>query len=534
MQRLHCLQARSRCATVVAAPKSLDRRLKHVGVVDHALGQELQSKLGPGQRLVSREGHLWRWDGFTIAADVPTRSAKHLAERNRLQVLEKEIAGRRTVCEAARLEFATSQDAAATAHEFERGRRQSWRSAVAALDAARRSLQQQERESAARRQQMSAIEEAHRRLCESADEVRLLLAESEQRSDEQSTSEDLQADLQAQRQVVIRQQTLHAEARAHHDGIEREARLRGDRLQAIGAEKGQWSVRSRRTETQIAELKARVVTAQLLLKELSLMPGQIESRRTRMLSLLSQAEAGQREAADALAAGENRFRVADGELRAANERLSNTREQHARSGALTESGLGRQHERQRRIVEQFDCAPEELPRAAGFDRDALPAEDVIEHKLGQLRDERERLGAVNLLAEEEAAAAQQQLDGLKSERNDLVQAIAKLRGGIQNLNREGRQRLLDAFATVNRNFGALFTTLFSGGKAELQLVEFGRSPRSRARDTGASSRQETAGPVPAIRRRTGTNSARPHFCSVPHQPVANLRARRSRCAARRP
>ena len=98
-----------------------------------------------------------------------------LAERNRLQMLEKEIAGRRIATEAAHLEFTTSQDAAASAHEFERGRRQSWRSAVAALDAARRSLQQQERESAARRQQMSAIEEAHRRLGESADEVRVRL-----------------------------------------------------------------------------------------------------------------------------------------------------------------------------------------------------------------------------------------------------------------------------------------------------------------------------------------------------------------------
>jgi chromosome segregation protein len=66
---------------------------------------------------------------------------------------------------------------------------------------------------------------------------------------------------------------------------------------------------------------------------------------------------------------------------------------------------------------------------------------------------------------------QQQLDGIVKERDDLVQAIAKLRGGIQSLNKEGRQRLLDAFESVNQNFTSLFTTLFGGGKAELQLVE---------------------------------------------------------------
>jgi chromosome segregation protein len=57
------------------------------------------------------------------------------------------------------------------------------------------------------------------------------------------------------------------------------------------------------------------------------------------------------------------------------------------------------------------------------------------------------------------------------ERDDLIQAINKLRGGISSLNREGRQRLLDAFGTVNQKFGELFTTLFGGGKAELQLIE---------------------------------------------------------------
>ena len=78
---------------------------------------------------------------------------------------------------------------------------------------------------------------------------------------------------------------------------------------------------------------------------------------------------------------------------------------------------------------------------------------------------------MNLRADEEAEAVATQLDTMKSEKDELVQAIAKLRGGIGSLNREGRQRLLDAFGTVNEKFGELFTTLFGGGKAELQLIE---------------------------------------------------------------
>ena len=458
-------------ADFVAAPRSLDRRLLHIGIVEATRGAELQEKLEPGQSLVSRQGQLWRWDGLTVAGDVPAVPARRLAEKNRLRMLEGEIAGHRTASEAAQRDFIAAHNGAAAAQAQERAQREAWRAAVAALDAARRNLQEKEREGAERRQQLSAIEEAHRRLGEGASETRAELAQSEARLQELAFLEDLKAELETQRETVAKQRTLNGEARAHRDDLEREARLRRERLLAIVAEQRQWNERSQRASLQIAEFASRTEAAQRILAELSLTPAEIEDKRTRLLTLLTEAEAGQRDAADALATGESGFRAADGELRTANEKLSGAREEHARSGALVESGLAGLRERQRRIVEQFGCAPEDLARTAGFKPDEVPGQDVIEHKLAQLRDERERLGGVNLLAEQEAATVQQQLDGLKGERDDLVQAIAKLRGGIQSLNREGRQRLIAAFDEVNRNFGALFTTLFGGGRAELQLIE---------------------------------------------------------------
>ena len=105
------------------------------------------------------------------------------------------------------------------------------------------------------------------------------------------------------------------------------------------------------------------------------------------------------------------------------------------------------------------------------DAEKLPPAEEIERKLLSLRDDRERLGAVNLRADEEATAVAEQLDKMKTEKDELVQAISKLRGAIGSLNKEGRQRLLDSFGTVNSKFTELFTTLFGGGEAELQLVE---------------------------------------------------------------
>ena len=95
----------------------------------------------------------------------------------------------------------------------------------------------------------------------------------------------------------------------------------------------------------------------------------------------------------------------------------------------------------------------------------------IERQLERLKIERERLGAVNLRAEEEQKELSERLETIVSEREDIIEAIRKLRQAIQSLNREGRERLLAAFDVVNGHFQRLFTHLFGGGTAELQLIE---------------------------------------------------------------
>jgi len=101
----------------------------------------------------------------------------------------------------------------------------------------------------------------------------------------------------------------------------------------------------------------------------------------------------------------------------------------------------------------------------------LPALGELETRLENLKRERERLGAVNLRADEEASEVEAQLEGLQHEKEDLEGAIRRLRTGIGTLNREGRERLLAAFAKVNTHFQRLFVTLFGGGAAELVLTE---------------------------------------------------------------
>ena len=96
---------------------------------------------------------------------------------------------------------------------------------------------------------------------------------------------------------------------------------------------------------------------------------------------------------------------------------------------------------------------------------------AVQRQLERLKAERERLGGVNLGAEREMTEVEERLTAMTGDRDDLIAAIAKLRGGIESLNREGRTRLSEAFAKVNAHFQELFTSLFGGGTAELQFVE---------------------------------------------------------------
>ncbi|MGD9769413.1 MAG: AAA family ATPase, partial [Pseudolabrys sp.] len=148
------------------------------------------------------------------------------------------------------------------------------------------------------------------------------------------------------------------------------------------------------------------------------------------------------------------------------------REALARAEERFEGARRRLTDVAREIHEVLEVEPDGVaPLAELAEGDVLPDVTEVEATLDRLRRERERLGAVNLRAEEELREVEEQHTKLTTERDDLVEAIKKLRLGIQSLNREARERLLASFETVNAHFQKLFTQLFGGGSAELQLIE---------------------------------------------------------------
>ncbi len=202
------------------------------------------------------------------------------------------------------------------------------------------------------------------------------------------------------------------------------------------------------------------------------LPAEIERRRQTLLDTLAAAEAERKDAADALAEADTEHRAAQQSLKAALAAVSNEREARARIEARLEAARQRRQEEARRIRDTLGLIPEGCLPLAGFaPGDALPPLAEVERQLAKLKTDRERLGGVNLTADDELVTLATQHETLDAERADVEQAVAKLRAAIQQINREAKKRLGEAFATVDRHFQRLFATLFGGGEARLEMIE---------------------------------------------------------------
>ncbi|MBX3446335.1 MAG: chromosome segregation protein SMC [Parvibaculaceae bacterium] len=457
----------------VKAPASLARRLSQIGIVVSAEdGQRLQASLAPGQRLVTQGGALWRWDGYTAAADAPTASARRLEQRNRLADLEKELADARARAAEVRAAFDAAHVAAEEAMQQEQARRAALREAQGNHNRIREALAAAERAASAQLSRLAALTESHERLSGDKVEAARALEEAEVALQNLKPDEEPRAKAAELRDRVAALRLELSEARAEHEGLRREAEQRARRLSAIAQERDAWQLRATNAERQIATLEERKTEAEAELKTLEGVPAEIEEKRRALLTHIAEAEASRSEAADALAEAEKHLAEAVKHAKDVQQLLGETREERARVDGLVEGARERRAEAEERIREVLECEPEAAIAQANLEEGAeLPELEQIDAKLERLKRERESLGGVNLRAEEESRELAEQLETMTSEREDLVSAIAKLRQGIGSLNREGRERMLEAFEKVNANFSRLFTHLFGGGEAHLKLTE---------------------------------------------------------------
>jgi chromosome segregation protein len=461
----------------VEAPQELTRRLRQIGVVKRAEGLRLQPHLKPGQRLVSREGDLWRWDGFVAAAGGVTPAAQRLAHKNRLLELDRRAQAvlneAKDTIDAER----AAAEAAQRAEAEERRLRQLWRERQGELAQVRQqltTLDKLQRESETR---LAAVAAQRSRADEDLTNAQAHHVEIEAHIVTMSEGEDLEPQLKAAQTEAEQARRDVAEARVRLGSIERDRQIRAERIRHVTADIGRWQGRQASAEQQVQALEARLKEARVEIDGNADLPERIATQRNALLSTLSRADEERRAAADALATAETAIRAATEALRSIQAEVSSAREANARIETRLENARQRRQEAARHIRETFEVAPEDcLAVAALPDNAAIPPLAEVEKQLTRLRGDRERLGGVNLQADEDLVEVSKQLESLGAERDDLEQGIAKLRVAVQQLNREGKSRLDEAFTIVNGHFERLFTHLFGGGEARLEMIESPEDP----------------------------------------------------------
>ncbi len=461
----------------VDAPNELMRRLSQVGVVSREDGSTLQARLATGQRLVSVEGDLWRWDGFVAAADGATPAAQRLAERNRIAEIEQREADARDAASDLLNAEAEAAQAHTQALTQEKTLRHLWRETQAKLAQTRDALTLIERAARETEGKLAAVSEAKERAQDDLIEANERLAETETALEILNGGEDLLPAVARAQSNTNALRLAASEARTQLATLVRERQMRAERAAVARSERERWSTRQAGAEQQLATLQKRFDETRGELNALADLPAQIEQHRQKVLSALSEAEAARTTAADTLAQADTAVRAAVQALRAAQIQAGAEREARARIETKLENARTKRQDEARRIRETFEVAPEDCLSLAGHSGiEDLPQLSDIDRQLQRLKADRERLGGVNLQADDELTVLLAQFTSMETETNDVEQAIAKLRTAINQLNREGKVRLEAAFETVNGHFQRLFTTLFGGGEARLEMIASEEDP----------------------------------------------------------
>jgi chromosome segregation protein len=445
---------------------ALARRLAQIGVVDADDGKPL----AVGQRIVTRDGQLRRWDGY-VARNVGAAAAERLIRANRHAELTGQLPPARAAVDQAR----TALDAATSAQLAARTTIDQARRDIAAAEQALRSARRDEDVATGAIERRSAAVAAlqQRRGTVDQEQAEALAAETAAEAAVAALPDGAATRGEVQRlgAVADAARSRLSEARGRALALGQSIEHDGRRLQAARAESKGWKSRAGDAARRIAEMAKRVEAVEAERTALAARPPELDGAIDALSAEVEIADAAARDARQAEGAYEADLRRIEALVANAAEALAIAREARAGAQARAEHQEARRAELSQTSGERFQCPAATLPEREGFDASNLTsaAEESARHD--RLVGDRDRLGPVNLVAETELAELEASRETNAAERDELYQAVNRLRGSIGSLNREGRQRLVAAFEAVDRHFRRLFTTLFAGGEAHLALID---------------------------------------------------------------
>ncbi|SDD71362.1 condensin subunit Smc [Sphingomonas sp. YR710] len=455
-----------RLADHVAGPPELARRLVQIGVVDRDDGAALRA----GQRIVTRDGQMRRWDGF-VATNVGAAAAERLVRVNRLAELQALLPAARATLDTALRDLAAANAAVAQA----RAAVDAGRAALGKAEPALRGAMRDEDQAVVAIERLAAQRDAY------VEREARAAAEAREAGDGLSAAmaamlalpdgEAARAEVERLRNVNEAARATLFEARGQAMAITQAASADAQRQQAARAEAKSWRARAGDAASRIAEMDQRHLAIESESARIVGLPDELAALIESVGADAARADAEAAETRAAELAAETHQRTSDAALAQAGEKLAAAREHRAGAQARHENQELRRVEMGRISGERFECPAVLLPERVGFAKEDVGEAGAESSRLERLNADRERLGPVNLVAESELQELEKTQLTSVAERDELQQAINRLRGSIGSLNREGRARLLTAFEAVDRHFRRLFTTLFAGGEAHLALID---------------------------------------------------------------
>ena len=450
--------------------------LKLTGLVDTSeQGDLLQHKLIPGQQLVTKNGGLWRWDGYTHTENAKTPANQILQNKtnlieltSKINSLQSEISNHETDILNLNSEINSSEnnkiDNSAVLLKINNSK----------IDI--RSIIEKEQSA------MSIYIENN-----NVNKTKLAILESSKSKNEYlfkklsnelaiclkkelsvSQIEDLKKNIN---QITSKNNEKKIELNNYFSVYQKELSAidnRENHLNQLVNEKSRLDSQINNIKNRIKNLKYNKNHLELDIKNLDLKPIQIEKLKLKIFNEIDNLKKKSNNISEKLLNKENENKSILNELKTYNEELINYREDKARQESLLQQSIERNNEDRERIYEKLKITPDKFNEIIDL---SIETQGIEESNLTleKLIIQRERIGPVNLVAEEDSEKLRIKLEEIDKEKEDLINAINKLRSSIRAINKEARARLLEAFDEVNKHFKELFTNLFGGGEAYLNL-----------------------------------------------------------------
>ncbi len=267
-------------------------------------------------------------------------------------------------------------------------------------------------------------------------------------------------------------QESYAAAYSKNQTIKADSIKRQERIKNIDEENKNWKNLNSNSEKMVNELNARKEKIAQNLINLEKLPENIAVEKGQTLQIIKTTEQEKLKMEEETNKAEEIYEDHNKKLKAVQEKIMLARENRARASAKAEGLQNRKRDLLEHIESNLKLNESNLFNSSNFlGKDILPEALEQEEALDAKKRKRDKLGSVNLRADEETKQSEMEITKIQKDREDLVMAIIKLKASINELNQKGRERLIEAFEKVNRKFNEVYTKLFNGGNAKLELVD---------------------------------------------------------------